>query len=166
VVWAGLILLRPFLWREWVFTFIGFLLPYVFLFSWFYLAGEDLQSQWTLIRDNLLPDPYQGDLNLYYLLFYGYLMFLVLVASVNMLRVNQGLKIYIRKFFRLNFWLFVFTSAVYALLYSRSVEFIYFFSVPVSYVLAQYLYRMRSRLAGEILLGLLLGLYGLILVFN
>ncbi len=166
VVWTGLILLRSFKWREWIFTFIGFLLPYVFLFAYYYLAGKDLYDNWVLIRGNLIPDHYQGTLNLYYLLFYGFLLLIILAASLNMLRINQGLKIYIRKFYRLSFWFFLFTVTVYFLLYSRSVEFILFFAIPVSFILANYLYKMRSRLAGEIIFSLLLGLFGLILVFN
>ena len=56
VVWSGLIILRPFSWREWVFTFMGFILPYVFLFSIYYLRGQSLQENWVLIMENFLPD--------------------------------------------------------------------------------------------------------------
>ena len=166
VVWTGLIILRPFRWREWVFSLLGFFLPYIFLFSIHYLAGQSLQENWDLIMENFLPDHHTGLSNLYYVLFYGFILLLIIAATLRMLRINQGLKNYIRKFYRLNFWVFVFTLAVYFLLFSRSIEFIYFLAVPVSYILTHYLYNMRSRLAGEIIAGLLLSLYGLILIFN
>ena len=38
IVWVSLIVIRPFFWREWVISFIGFILPYIFTFSiyfWF-----------------------------------------------------------------------------------------------------------------------------------
>jgi len=40
-----LLLIRPFLWREWVFAFLGLIIPYAFAFSVYYLLdmpGEDL----------------------------------------------------------------------------------------------------------------------------
>ena len=95
----------------------------------------------------------------------GFILLLILAASLRMLQINQGLKIYIRKFFRLSFWAFAFTLVVYFLLYRRSFEFVYLLAVPVSYILTHYLFNMRSRLAGEIIVGILLSLYGLILIF-
>jgi hypothetical protein len=166
ILWAGLIILRPFRWREWVFTILGFILPYVFLFSIYYLGGHNLQEHWALILQNFQPEAYDGFLNSYYLVFFGFLLLLLIAASFTMLQINQGLKIYIRKFYRLNFWIFIFTLAVWIGLFSRSAEFIYFMAVPGSYILAQYLLNLRSKILGDILFGILLSLFGLILIFN
>lgn len=166
VVWTALIILRPFLWREWVFTLMGFILPYILLFSIYYLAGLSLQDNLVLIIENFMPERQTESFNLYYLLFYGVILLLIIAATLRMLKTNQRLKNYIRKFYRLNFWIFVLTLAVYLILYRASNEFIYFMAVPVSYILTHYLYNMRSRLAGEIIAGVLLSLYGLILLFG
>ncbi len=165
IIWAGLSILRSFNWREWAFTIIGFAVPYIFLFSWYYLSGQDLQEKGLYIILNLMPDRNTEPFGTYYLIFFGYLLLLLLMASLRMVKIYQGLKIYKRKFFRLNFWVFAISLSVYCLLYSRSVEFIYFLAVPVSYVLTHYLINQRSRWTGEIMTWLLVGLYGMILYF-
>ncbi|MCK4751264.1 MAG: hypothetical protein KAT15_29600, partial [Bacteroidales bacterium] len=66
VVWSGLFLLRTIYWREWVFTFLGFITPYIFLFSWYYLSGQDLAENWEMIRLNFMHDRGTGYLNNYY----------------------------------------------------------------------------------------------------
>ena len=107
-----------------------------------------------------------GYLNLYYLIFYAYLLLAVLVASRKMLISYQGLKIYIRKFFQLNFWIFAFVLATFLAIYSRDVEMIQFLAIPVAYILSYFFLNIRSRLAGEIIFNLLFAGYIMILIFN
>jgi hypothetical protein len=166
VVWTGLSLLRTFHWREWMLTFLGFLTPYIFLFSWYYLSGQDLGGNWEEIRYNFAHDRDTGYINAWYLVFYGYLLLTILLASSKMLGTYQGLKIYIRKFFRLNFWIFVFVLSTFLIIYSRAIEMLYFLAIPISYILTYYFINVRTRLAGEIIFGLLLAVYGILLVFN
>jgi len=166
VVWAGLSLLRTFQWREWTFTILGFFTPYAFLFAWYYLSGQDLAENWEKFRYNFVHDRASGYLNLFYLLFYGYLLLVVVLASRKMISTYQILKIYIRKFFRLNFWIFAFILAAFLIIYSRAIEMIYFLAIPVSYVLSYYFFNIRSKLIGEIIFTLLFAGYALILIFN
>ena len=166
VIWAGLFLFRTMHWREWVFTFLGFITPYIFLFSWYFLSGQDLAGNWENIRYNFMHDRGTGYLNIYYFIFYGYLFLVVLLASRKMLGTYQGLKIYIRKFYRFNFWIFTFVLATYLVIYSRAIEMIYFIAVPISYILCYFFFNIRSKLAGEIIFGLLLAGYAMLLIFN
>jgi hypothetical protein len=166
VVWTGLILLRNIQWREWIFTLLGFATPYVFLFSWYYLSGQDLADNWEKIRFNFVHDRGTEYLNIYYIIFYAYLLLVVLIASRKMLGAYQGLKIYIRKFFQLNFWIFAFVLAVFLVIYSRAVEMIWFLAIPVTYILSYLFFNIRSRFAGEIIFGLLVAAYVMLLVFN
>ncbi len=166
VVWAGLALLRTFQWREWAFTFLGFITPYVLLFSWYYLSGQDLVQNWENIQLNFIHDRGTDYLNPYYFIFYAYLLLLILLASRKMLVSYQGLKIYIRKFFRLNFWIFTFVLTTFLVIYNRDIEMIHFLSLPVTYILSYFFLNIRSKLTGEILFSLLFAGYILILVFN
>jgi len=166
VVWTGLALLRTFQWREWVFTFMGFATPYVFLFSLYYLGSQDVSQNWENIRRNFMHDRGMDYLNLYYFIFYAYLLLVIMLASRKMLIIYQGLKIYIRKFFLLNFWIFAFVLVTWLLIYSRDIEMITFIAVPVSYILSYFFLNIRSRLAGEIIFGLLFAGFIVLLVFN
>ena len=166
VVWTGLSLFRSFQWREWVFTFLGFATPYLFLFAVYYLAGQDLSQRWEDIRRNFIHDRGTGYLDPYYLIFYAYLFLVILLASRKMLMTYQGLKIYIRKFFRLNFWIFAFVAAVWLIIYSRDIEMIFFIAVPVSYILTYFFLNIRNRLAGEIIFSLLCAGYLMLLILQ
>lgn len=164
IIWIGLSLFRNIRWREWIFTILGFLLPYLFLFSWYFLAGQELIPRWQGILMNFQPDHDFSHFNRYYIMFYAFLALLILLASRKMISSYQGLKIYLRKFYRLNFWIFAVTLMVYFGLYSRSVELIYFCGFAIAYILSYYFLNLRSKLNGEILFGLLFAGYVMLLI--
>lgn len=166
IVWTGLAILRPVQWREWVFTVLGFAVPIIFLFASYYLSGVDSAASWELIRQDFIHDRTAEIPNYIYLAFYGYVLILILLASRKMLYDFQKLKIYIRKFFRLNFWIFAFVLAIFLIIYSRAMEMIYFLAIPVSYILSYYFFNTRSRLRGEIIFTLFLAGYVVIIIFN
>ena len=159
IIWIGLSLLRNFRWREWIFTIIGFFLPYGFLSSWFYLTGQELAPRWNDILINFLPDKDFSLFNRYYILFYAYLGVLILLASRKMINNYQSLKIYVRKFYRINFWIFTITLIMYFSFWSRAVELIYFNGFAIAYILSYYFINVRSKLTGEVLFGLLFAGY-------
>ena len=164
IIWIGLSLFRNIRWREWMFTVIGFLLPYLFLFSLYYLAGQELFPRWQGMIMNFLPDHDFSHFNRYYILFYAFLAILILLASRKMIINYQGLKIYVRKFYKLNFWIFAVTLIVYFSLYSQSVELVYFSGFAIAYILSYYFFNLRSKLTGEILFGLLFAGYVMLLI--
>ncbi len=164
IIWIGLSLFRNIRWREWIFTIIGFLIPYLFLFSWYYVTGQELYPRWQEMTMNFLPDHDFSHFNRYYILFYAYLALLILLASRKMIGSYQGLKIYVRKFYRLNFWIFAVTLIIYFSLYSRSIEMIYFNGFAIAYILSYYFFNLRSKLNGEILIGLLFAGYLMLLI--
>jgi len=164
IIWIGLSLFRNIRWREWIFTIIGFLLPYLFLFSWYYMTGQELFPRWQEMIINFLPDHDFSHFNRYYVLFYAFLALLILLASRKMISNYQSLKIYVRKFYRLYFWIFAVTLIVYFSLYSRSVELVYFNGFAIAYILSYYFFNLRSKLIGEILFGLLFAGYVMLLI--
>jgi len=113
---------------------------------------------------NFIPDHDFSHFNKYYILFYAFLALLILLASHKMVSNYQGLKIYVRKFYRLNFWIFAVTLIVYFSLYSRSLELVYFSGFAIAYILSYYFFNLRSKLMGEILFGLLLAGYVMLLI--
>ena len=163
IIWIGLSLFRNIRYREWIFTIIGFMLPYLFLFSWYYLTGQELIPRWQEMIMNFLPDHDFSHFNRYYILFYAFLTLLILLASRKMISNYQSLKIYVRKFYRLNFWIFAVTLIVYLSFYSRSVELVYFSGFAIAYILSYYFFNLRSKLNGEILFGLLFAGYVMLL---
>ena len=164
IIWIALSLLRNVRWREWVLTIIGFLLPYAFLFSWYFMMDQEIIPRWKEILTNFLPDHDYRMQNRYYILFFVYLGLLILLASRKMIRNYQGLKIYIRKFYQLNFWIFVITLIVFLSFYSRSFELLYFSGIAMAYLLSYYFFNLRSKRTGEILFSILFAEYVMLVI--
>ncbi len=158
IVWIGLAYLRPFLWREWVFTLIGFLLPYLFLFSYYYLWDYNLTERYQAILENFTFVHEYDYLSYPYFIFYGFLLFLVLLASFTMIRAFQGLKVYVRRFFRFFFWMFILTVVLYFIMFTKSMELLPILAIPVSMILTFYFFSLKDNVVGEILFTILIGL--------
>lgn len=158
IIWIGLSLLKAPAWREWIFTIIGFILPYLFLVTVLYVTGRDIPGYFGNIIINFKITRGFNYLNTVEIINYSFLFLLILMASVSMITVYQGLKIYARTYYRMFFWIFVFVSGLFFSLYNYSIDLIYYFALPVSYLLTFYFYSIRSRLIGEILFSIFIGL--------
>ena len=166
IIWIGLSLLRPFLWREWIFTVIGFFLPYVFLFSCYYLLDYDLSARFKLILQNFTYVHDYNYLNYTYSVFYGFLLLLVILASFTMMRSFHGLKIYARRFFSFLFWVFILILIMYFGMFTKSMELLMIFAIPVSMILTFYFFSLRNKIIGEILFTMLIGLLTFVIFVN
>jgi hypothetical protein len=157
-IWVGLAVLKPFNWREWVFTFTGFLVPIFFTFSFYYLLYNDPLRLYHDYKAAFSIGFYFSNYHVSTIIFLGTLVLLILIASQFMLRTFQSMKILPRKAFTIIFWLFVNTLAVYILIRQASVEMIFLAAIPVSYLLTNYFTFMKARLWGNFFLILIIGL--------
>ncbi len=158
IVWIGLSILKTPRWRDWIFTIIGFIFPYIFILTILYFTDTDIPGYFSNFIVNFKITrgfDYLGSVEIIY---FSFLLLLILVASGTMIGVYQGLKIYARIYYRVFFWIFLFTMGIFFGLYNRSFELIYFSALPVSYLLTFYFYSIRSRLIGEILFSIFIGL--------
>jgi hypothetical protein len=148
-LWIGLGILRPFNWREWVFTILGFLIPQFFIFSFYYLVHNDpvrLFHDYT----GIFEASYKfHEYNLPILTFMGYMAIISLLASQFMVRSFQSKKILPRKGFIVFLWLFINCVAVFIFIRQASVELIFIASIPLSYLLAHFFALMKSTFWGN-----------------
>jgi Family of unknown function (DUF6427) len=155
-IWAALAVLKPFNWREWAFTIIGFLVPVFFTFSFYYLVYNDPLRIYLDFKAAFSSNYHFSDYHISGIAFFGFMVLLVLVASQFMIRTYTGMKILPRKAFTVIFWLFVNSIAVYLLVSQASVEMIFLVAIPLSYLFSNYFTFMKSRVWGNIILLLLL----------
>jgi len=154
VLWIGLIILRSFNWREWIVTIIGFLIPFIFTLVIYFLAGADIVRFFDTIRINIIhPYNYAG-FNIYDLIFFSFLGFLILVFSIHMISAYSKKKISSRKYLDIMLWIFIITLIVYFFVPSASVELILILFVPLSYLFTHFFVSMRSVWIGDIFLVL------------
>lgn len=151
-VWIGLVVLRPFNWREWAFTIIGLIIPFFLLDSYYYLLVSNIHIVYNSFFDSftVVNEKIQYKNPIIFLSIY--LAFLMVLSSQYLLNTFQGKKILQRKAFTLFFWLFASTLAMYLIIPQTSAELVYFLAIPISYLLANYFVFIKSNFWGNILL--------------
>ena len=165
IIWIILSILRNAGWREWAFTIIGFALPYLILYTIYYLTDQDLHVNTQNILSNYIPAKGFEIPDLLPIIFYGFLVLIIFISSIKLLSDYQGLKIYIRKFFMVLFVIFLFTLGINLFFYHKSLELIFFYAIPISYLLTYYFIQIRSKAMGEILFTVFLGLLALVIIY-
>ncbi len=158
MIWIAVGILRPGYWREWIYTILGFAMPYLFLYSYYYLSGKNFSIQSAALLDFMFLHYSPGIPSNSYRLFLIYLSVLTLIAGITMIRFYPAKKILARRTFMLLFWWFLTVSGVFLLLPSVSAEILILAAIPVSYVLAHFFMYVKSRLwIQELLFDLFLG---------
>ncbi|HEY4788944.1 MAG TPA: DUF6427 family protein [Bacteroidales bacterium] len=155
-LWISMSILKPFNWREWLFTIIGFALPIFFASSFYFLVYN---QPWRLITDieavfkfhYTMPD-YSPPV----LIFLGSILFLILLSSQFILRTFPSKKIHQRKAFTIFFWLFSIALIVFLVVSKASVELIFLGAIPLSFLLAHYFALLESTFWGNIFIIFLL----------
>jgi hypothetical protein len=166
VVWIALSILRATNWREWALTLAGFIIPYIFLIFILYFTDKNIPDYFVNIATNFKITRGIDYLNLYSIIFLSFVLFLIAISSLEMIRIYQGLKIYARAYYKVLFWIFIFTLMFISVFYNQSAELIYFLVVPVSFMLSYYFYTLKLNWLGEILFIVFTGLMILCVVMG
>ncbi len=153
LVWISLIILRPFIGREWMVGILGFLTPYLFVFTYYFVFLDDSLDELIdhFIRGfDLIKDFYV--LHVSYYLFFGLLLIILLLASYTIAKNFQKKKIKNRKFFEINWWLF-FVGLIMFIVYKHvTYEILYLIGIPIAYLLTDYFYSNKRSLYLNIVL--------------
>jgi hypothetical protein len=167
IIWIALILLRSFNLREWFVPVLGVLFPYLFVFAYYFMADQhSVHDLLMRIESSLFHPTTITHYNLSYYIFYGFLGVLVIISSFSLLGKLSGRKIYIRKFFEIFWWIFLFTLLLFFFDEGVYMEMIYFAAIPLTFLLSDYFNSTRSRVFGNIFLFVFAGLIGLIYYIN
>lgn len=156
VLLIALGILRPYQWREWAFTLIGFTVPFIFLFSYFYLTDRSIQ---------MLAEGFTGlfnrsgneELSPFFGGFMLILGIIILTGSAYIIRIIGLMKIQSRKFFMIFLWIFIFSLLIYFVIPKVSYEMIYFIAIPVAFLAGNYFMQCRITWINNILFLLFVG---------
>ncbi|MGM0406643.1 MAG: DUF6427 family protein [Bacteroidota bacterium] len=159
VIWIALTILRPFIGREWIVSLFGFITPFLFVFTYYYVFVDVAQL-------NMLVDDYLNHFKILrvfnpihyaYYIFYALLFLIVLFASFTVLSNYQKKKIKTRKYFEINWWMFFIGIILFVFFNNVGYEILFFISIPISFLITEYFYTVRVNWFLNILLLLLLG---------
>lgn len=158
-LWLGLLILRPFIIREWIFTIIGFAVPYIIYFGMVFVFSNNLINEINSIKmafsinvNNLLY------MKLPHYIYYTFMTLLVLIATFNILNSLFRMKVQNRNFFQVLIAMMVISMLIYILIPSASVEMIMISSIPFSFILSHYFRDTNLKWWGELIFVLILGL--------
>ena len=158
MIWIAVGILRPGYWREWIYTILGFLMPYLFLYSYYYLSGINFSNQSKMLLDFMYLHYSPGIPSNSYRMFLVFLTILMIISGLAMVRYYPAKKILARRTFMLFFWWFLTVTGVFFLLPSVSTEILILAAVPIAYVLAHFFMYVKSRRwIQELLFDLFLG---------
>lgn len=155
-IWISLSILRPFLGREWFVPLLGFSAPLWFYFVYVFVFTEQLGAYISIIQNAFKFHFYIPETNYHYFGFYAYILLLVLMASFSIVRKFQMKKIRIRKYFEINWWLFVIGMTLFFLIKSTGYAMIIPIAIPIAYLLSEYFYSIRRSWWGNVIVFLLL----------
>jgi hypothetical protein len=153
-IWAGLIIMRPFYWREWVYSVLGIVVPYIILFSIYYLADIHFDKVWTPIKYSFIETNH-AQLNYQNFILFGYFIFIFIAASIHMVGTFPVIKILARRAFNLLLIFFWLSVIIWIFIPGASFEMLYIASIPVSLLFSHYFVTVKSKFIYEIFFDLL-----------
>jgi len=138
-VWAGLLLLRSFNWREWLFSIIGFILPYLFLCGYFYATDRSIDELLlSTIRKNFEVGYNLGNKVADIKFIAIVLTFLIFLTSLYMIHKFDTKKTYARKYLLFFLWMFIISTLLFIIFPSFGIEYIYIAAIPLTYLFSHY----------------------------
>jgi hypothetical protein len=149
-----LAILRQYQWREWAFTLAGLAVPFIFLFSYYYLADKSVAGLFSGVMDSLSQTG-KEELSLLHMVFLITTGVVILVGSFYIFRIIGLMKIQSRKYFLIFFWIFVLSIVIYAIIPAVSREIIYFMAIPVAFLAGNYFMQCRPSWLNNLLFLLL-----------
>jgi len=161
----NIIFFLPFLWiaqstlrkqniREILFSVIGVIVPYIYLFTFAFLFDYDLNS---LLNQIINAFNYPAHFTLSWLMIacisvYGIFFF---IASFYAIMKFPSRKIRTRKLFQLLFYLFVVTLTIFFVVPSAGFEIFFVISIPLSVLFSIYFAECEAYFFNEILFDIL-----------
>lgn len=151
--WFALLLFRSFRWREWVFSLLGLSVPYLFLISYYFLAGENISNgtkpflAYFSLADRTLHLPQ--------LIYIGFALLLILIASTYSNRRLNAQKVQTGKSYTLFFLMLLLTVGIFLLLPGIGKEIIIIGCIPIAFLLALYFTEVKKNWLIEILFDLI-----------
>jgi hypothetical protein len=158
LIWVSLWTMRTVTWRELFYPVVAYLLLALFLFTWFRGIMRNGAGFWELVTENMVIsgsfEPYHFSVYL----FYGFILLLVLIASIFMVDRFQTMKTMAQKIYQVMFYMFLAGTLFFFFIARFDPTSLVYIALPVAFVLSNYFHRKKSPWIHELILWILLGL--------
>ncbi len=148
---------KEFSWRNLALTLFGVALPWIFVFSFFFISDKSEVLVQTLSGNILTVNNHiKGDIPLQ--IYLGFQLLLVIIASLNIIKFYDTKKVSSRKYFVSFFWIFLFAASTWIFVPAASIEIMVLVAFPTTFLASNYFVYLKSRLWGELLFAIFIGL--------
>ncbi len=145
-------ILRPFVWREWLFIILGMLTPFVIYFSFAYVFQDNLLYAFDRLAILFSSTNHFFDhLNYGTGIFYGFFVLLTVLAVGHTFGHFQMQKIAVRNYFTTFIWLFLILVLITLLSPITGWGMVYLLAFPAAIFLANYFTYLKKRWLGEVI---------------
>jgi hypothetical protein len=158
LIWVSLWTLRPVTWRELIYPVVAYLLLALFLFTWYWGVKDRGSSFAGLIAENLRLAGEMPEFHFSAYILYGYLLLLVVIASIYMINRFQSRKTMVQNIYQVLFYMFLAGVLFYSFIARLEPTSLVFIALPVTFILSNYFHRKKSPWIHEIVLWILVGL--------
>lgn len=159
VIWFSLIILRPFRWREWLVTIVGFFIPFVLSWAYEYLMSGIPKSFFYTVVLHFAPfEDFSKFLNDAHYIFYIFLGVLIIFSSGHILSIYKFRKINVRNSLLVFLFIFVVSGILFILLPTASMEMLFIGGIPIAYVLSGFLLSLKRQWFSDIVLIIMAGM--------
>jgi hypothetical protein len=151
---VALIMLRPLNWREWVYVFLGLMLPYLFVVSGYYIAGVPVREFFQGFSG--LFQHHKQTYSIIQLIGWAFIAGMMIYSSYFMTSAIDKMKIHGRKIFMLYLWLFLFAVIIYLVIPGAGMDIVSIAAIPLSFLFSHYFCNCPRNWINEGLLSLFL----------
>lgn len=151
IMWIGLIIFSIFLWREWLISLIGLLIPYFFLFVFYFWFDrlEDMIDNYFDFFRNIRE--FCFNLNVYQLIILSIIALFVLLAINRILTLLNKKTISLRKKSIIMIWFFLISLITVVYASDTGIKYLALTFVPTASLIAYYFGDIRKKLVIEII---------------
>lgn len=154
-LWVSQVVLKQFNLREFLYTLVGLLVPFIYLISGYFIFDQNLPQffsgvfQWTLSLK-------KTEFNWFIL--GGLAAYAIFVAVAAVFSINEYLstKIQTRKLYQILFYLFVNGVLIYLFVPSAGLEMLYIVAIPVSILFSIYYSECNNTFLDQLIFSILI----------
>ncbi|MFH1004791.1 MAG: DUF6427 family protein [Bacteroidota bacterium] len=152
LIWIGLIIIRPFIWREWVISFMGFITPWIF-FVFYYLWNNKIDNLWHEIIFYTTGAPQKNlDISAFTtpdIITIGIIIVLGILSIGNLFRnISMGTVCTRNNIFLLIYFTILSALSIF-IAPSYSIKYFSFFAIPLAAFLPGYLLFIKKQWLAE-----------------
>lgn len=157
IIWVGLAVLRPFIWREWLISLFGLVMPFLFVAVFYYWYGQ-LRYLW---EDKMLfPIKnrfFQFQLSRSFIMLLVVLSWLFLLSAAQLITGIRVSKLKAKNTLLVLVWLSLFSAVSMLLAPTVSVTYYAFLVLPLAIFFANYFSVVKRGWWAELMFWLLVG---------